>query len=1245
MATLLCSDLSMPIGYNGGMNLKLTFLAALAVCGSNLLGATKEFDWATFEFPDEWNYRAEGDKGFDVLVTLKPGAPIEGCWLQPHLHWMKLMGYGGFQSWQNPIKKLEIGKTYKFHYKPKVDEDVVNRYSFCGYLAPNGDDKKKAAEGWCDIKIPPPPPYEPRPETCTFKKSYIRIEQNPDPAKVNDEVVLRVNYYLDPSETWGPKQSRLSVTPLGPWIDNPDGKINKSRHHVSYGGSMFTKEVKIEPGDHVAEFKFKLGTAYRYNSCFFLCKFKQPDGKDWPWDFRGGSLSVIPTVEYFRMYPQSRGGLFYYGETPTVALMWGDKAFGGLTTGHAVVRNVKNEVVLEKDVALNPVRRVQTLSFPELKERGIFSLTVTVPKLGKDGADVEDFCYFGTIPKFERIEGRMTPFFATNIGDLDLSCLAYDLGFSGVRHFTSWKGLEPMRGKRFLKGLDNSIGNNAKAGLKAWIQLHGPPAWTLPEGMSKTGEFEPAPFNLDDWSDIIDTMAKRYQGKLYGFEFLNEIVPGNACEDPVKTYVDICRAGYETVKKNDPNLVCQLAGGLWPHSFRTDLLNAGVAKYVDVLPVHYSGFEGVREAQKDLAVRGVTNVRVADNETARGYTIWNYPPDMAFSNSLNQCRWVMMQWPDELCAGAEFITYFGGSGDACGNWSYMIDVVSPRPVAATLAVVQGKLAYAKPIGKFYLGETACHLFEKDGRSILFLSTAGQEGVKVKVPAKGAVSVTDFQGNVAEAADAVVTTGDMPVIVEGGDLDVLKMHAALFIGTANAPSALPQHVADMGETMGLPVTVTNPFADARTFTVKSADPAWGSCRAETVTLAPGASKTFELKFTTTAKKVPAVNELKCSIASDGLGIAKPFVLYVTDEASLGNLAKNGSFDGDGAPWKGEAKVVVEAVPGAPQNQVLEIAGKGKGYRHQTERVDLPVPGGRYLYSAWVRGNGMGGGSNLDEYDAEGKHLRNHMMLRVFTVPGSGTKGWNLLNKVLTFKPETTSLAMTPVAEGKEGANIRYDNVQLSLYKGSDYVAFASSDPSKSSPVPLLCENQLRAENGYKFGEKNCGGVATFTWDKDALVFEVAVEDDQLVTKPVVSESGEETLAGDSLALCIFPRIGPDGRPQDDQLRWYISKASPGGGSGATTVFRPAKYAMGAKSGQLCKDSSVYQIDIRRDGTLTTYRLRIPWAEIPGFSPAKGASFGCNLVLGDADGDEKFGRMVWGGGLKDGSPDCGLVTLTP
>ena len=56
-------------------------------------------------------------------------------------------------------------------------------------------------------------------------------------------------------------------------------------------------------------------------------------------------------------------------------------------------------------------------------------------------------------------------------------------------------------------------------------------------------------------------------------------------------------------------------------------------------------------------------------------------------------------------------------------------------------------------------------------------------------------------------------------------------------------------------------------------------------------------------------------------------------------------------------------------------------------------------------------------------------------------------------------------------------------------------------------------------------------------------------------------------------------------------------------------------------------------------------KLGWAEIPGFSPAKGAIFGCNLVLLDADGGAGTGKMVWGADLGNTASGCGIVTLLP
>ncbi len=1074
--------------------------------------------------------------------------------------------------------------------------------------------------------------------------------------------------------------------PLGPWIDNPDGTVNKKRHHVGYPG-LGTQVKPVEPGEHVIEFSWKLQKTFRYNGCFFRCKFKTPEGREWPWEWRGGGMNVVKGNETVYLEPEAVGGLFKYGETPKVKVLWGPKAKPGAKTATLVVRNIAGKEVLSRTVSVDPARKEESLEIAGLAERGTFSVTLDVPAVGSE------YCYFGTIPAFVREGGRRTPFGVTNIYDEDFAKIAGELGFSFTRLFTSWKELQPSPAEWKLDGLDRTIAMNDRNGLKPWICLYNPPAWALPEGMWSAG-FEPSPFSLKDWGLAIEKLARRYDGKLMGFEMLNEIVPGNKCKDPVKEYVDICRVGSQAAKKVNPKNVIQLAGGLWPHNYRIDLLNAGVGKWIDVLPVHYSTYEGIVEAKTDLRVRNLGKVRVADNETASGLSTWQMKPDMTLAKSVGQCKHVMTRWPDELCAGSLFITYFGGSGDPCGNWSYMIDRVTPRPCAVTLAVVQGKIGYAKPVGKFFLEGCPVQLFENGGKGIAFVAAPGKEGVKVKLPL-GAVGeerrqygadredrtaraphaqgsgllITDYQGNETRAADGVVTAGDMPVIAEGFDLAALKLCAALRVGTSELPAAEPQVVVDAGERMSVPVLVRNPYDAAKTFTLTPAATDWGKAEPVSVRLAPGEEKGVEFVYAATAS-VPGVSKLSVAIAAPGVpAVQKPFLLYAIDPNSIGNLVVNGDFGKGSEGWGGK-NAVVEAPDGS--GQALCLVGSGKRqYKSQWQSVKIPVPGQSYLYTCWMWGEGMGGGSNLGESFSDGKKAKNYYMPAVFSMGANGSAGWRLMVKRFDTKPNTAGLTLTPVAEGS--GMVYYDNISLSLYKGTDFAAFAgrglsprSGDSTDrddrtaraphaqggvskpASHVPLCCDNQVQAAGGYAWTPANLAGVGEFTWDEKSLHLKVEVTDDVSAPKAIVSSTsatGEEALKGDMLALAIFPKAGADGRPTGEQLRWYMNLASPGGGSGTTTLFRPAKYAMGLKSGQLAKDSSVYQVDFRRVGGKTIYDITIPWSEIPGFAPAKGASFGCNLVLIDADGKPGLGKMIWGADLGDSASGCGVVTLLP
>ena len=1201
---------------------------------------TNDYDWCTVELPSKW---APGTS-LPAKITLKKTIP-EGMKVACDLHWSTKDKWKGSMGDYMAPKDAVPGATVEFRHKPPCPDELHYIDVFC-FLAPNGSFEKRVKD--CHNKVmfdyDAPPLYEPLPKSVTFKKSFLRILGTDGPVAKGGKLVLRVKYHLDESDTWGDEKTSVMVMPLGPWIDNPDGKINESRKHVGYWG-LHPLKKPVEPGEGELAFEWEQKQVFRYNSCFFLCRFVRPDGKDWPWDIRGGGAEILRENRNFILEAVADGGMYPYGTAPLFQVVWGANAASGEFTGKTMVVKVTDmdgEMVFSKQISvkMQPGKPAARFALNGFDKHGIFSITASIKGMG------ESQTFFGTMPAFVRQEGRRTPFGATDISTPGLSKLAADMGFSYVRHFTGWSGLESFPGEYNFAGLDKTIEANTSAGLAPWISLQGAPSWALPEGIHGFG-FEPAPVDMKAWGRIVKAVSERYKGKLYGWEWLNEIVPGNKCADPVATYLEMCKTGTEAAKAVDPSLVIQLAGGLWPHNFRADLLNAGVGKYIDVLPVHYSDYAGVAEARRDVEAAGLKNVVVADNESAAGMSTWEMTPEQMLAMSEKQCLHVMTRWPDVLCAGAAFVVYFGGAPQAAGNWTYLLDAHTPRPVAVTLAVVQSKLAYAKPLGKFFMDGAVVHLFENGGKAVCFVRAAGEGKKEVRIPAAGPLTVTDFLGRETVSADGFVTAADMPVIVEGGDLNALKFNTVCSIGSSSVPVQSPQVTAQSGAVVKVPIRISNPYDAERSFKVVATGAEWGTPKAETVTVAAGAEKLVEATVTVDdGETLPKVSSLVAKVTADGLGkIERPFRLFVIDSSASGNLLDNGGFEKGLASWGGNGKLVDAPLPGLPGNHAMAINAAGKGnYQSQTQSVTIPVPGETYLYTAWVWGQNMGGGSNIGERYSNGQG-KNYYIPNVFSVGDRGSQSWRFLSKQLRTSDITTKASFTPVGAG-EGGRLLFDNISLTRYKGSDFAALAGKGqaPAESSLVPLLCDNQIQTSGKYTWSPSNLAGVGRFSWDDKALTLVVNVEDDVLQTVPVTTESGEETLGGDAIALSLFPVAGGDGF-DNTQVRWYISKASPGGGSGGCTLYRPAKYACGGKSGQLAKDSSVYSLSITRNGTVTSYELRIPWAEIPGFAPAAGATLGCNLVLFDADGKGGTGRMTWGAGLRDDAYTCGTITLLP
>jgi len=320
----------------------------------------------------------------------------------------------------------------------------------------------------------------------------------------------------------------------------------------------------------------------------------------------------------------------------------------------------------------------------------------------------------------------------------------------------------------------------------------------------------------------------------------------------------------------------------------------------------------------------------------------------------------------------------------------------------------------------------------------------------------------------------------------------------------------------------------------------------------------------------------------------------------------------------------------------------------GYDEAYQTIS-PPPGRTYLYTAWIWNNDMEAGSNIGQTFTDGGK-KDFYTPQVF-VSAQSSPFWRFYSCHTETPQNLKEISFTPVVKGPGWA--MYDNLRVTIYEGTNFAAecHKARTPirldgrldgwNQACPIPLLCDNQLTVfDKSYRWAPENLSAVAYLTWDEKALYLAVDVVDDIHYAKT----TGEETLNGDSIALAIQPARGIPGK-DDKAFVYYLSTASPGGGSGANTLYRPPAHCGGLSSGQLAKDSSVYDLAIHAEGKKTLYQLRMPWSELGGINPVFGSKFGISLMLNDNDGSGRAACMSWGDGLAAGwSPsNFGVATL--
>ncbi len=1084
-----------------------------------------------------------------------------------------------------------------------------------------------------------------------YNKSWIglRYDTLTGPIYEGDKLKLIVDYYLDPSEHQEP--TVLVVYFLGPRAPGRPRPGERRSRHTTYGGQRFV----AQPGRHREVLTFTVPEPYDQNYVLFVGSFE-----GWPWNVRAKGWWQR-RGGYFELETDKPGNLFTYEEPVTIeARLKCRAAKGERKTLTYMVDGPNGERVAEGSVDfVTQGTNDQTVAVPlQIDRRGVFTITAEVP-----GWETRTTS-FGRIPDLMAITGgRRTRFGMTThaapwlgVRTEEVFQIARRLGLTACRAFTRWDEIEPGPGVYQLENWDHFIEMAHKHGVDMIILPWGPPAWVLPEG--REYGYNAFECDWDAWEDMVRTVTTRWNGKFYAWEWLNEINPGGSPNYP-DDYLNLCRIGTTTARSIYPGVKTMLAGGLYPRSFRLQMLRMGVGRYIDILPVHYQNGDGVREARQDLDNAGLQHVEVWEDETRVN------------------ADWLMMQWTDELAAGCKRIIAFAGEGST-GSGGYIRADNSPTPSAATIAVFTSKMFEAEPVGIFLLGKGGLfHLFERNGEPVLVASTYEETPEEVDLwVGTDSVRITDDQGNEtglnAEDGRVRLPLSGERFFLEDADLDILKAYAVATVETARVGSGTSVNVARAqrviprasmvkGKKGDLSVRLRNHYDRVLEGSFEVSLPSdWPQLDRVRFALEPGADLVVPVRVSVPADAEDRDYsiEMEFDFAWGKLpNITKPAVLTVVSPDAVGNLLLNGGFerltqDGDRPEgWNvntGGDKAMVDSdgLGDGLGKHVVKLSGTEN---YESISQSIPIRGGQtYLYTAWVWNRNMPAGSNMTLSLGDGTQLR-YYTTQVFSC-GTDSPYWQMYVCRREVPPTAERMSIAPLAIG--GGWTLFDNVRVTLYEGTDYAAECHRTRRTVTidgdldewvtrcPIPLMGKNQLTVvDEDYEWSPENLGGVGYLMWDDANLYVAVKVRDN--VHRAV---GGADVTRGDGLILAFDPTKGR-ADSAEKSFAFYISSATPGGGSGFHTVYRPAEHSGGLQSGQLFKDSSIYEVAVKPEKGVCVYEMRIPFSELGGITPEVAGKFAFSAQLNDSDGDGPAAHMNWGDGLTPAwSPEAfGVVTM--
>lgn len=182
-----------------------------------------------------------------------------------------------------------------------------------------------------------------------------------------------------------------------------------------------------------------------------------------------------------------------------------------------------------------------------------------------------------------------------------------------------WRDLEPTKGEWKFGLLDHYVDEAQKHGVKVLLTLGQTPQWAAsqPDTHSPYGDGASSnPRSLDDWRNYVDTLARRYKGRIHAWEVWNEANVKHFYSGDLARLVEMERIATATLKSVDPaNIVLtpSVQGGAYGQL--EAYFEAGGGRHADVISYHFYALteepeilpERIRKVREVMARHGLNN--------------------------------------------------------------------------------------------------------------------------------------------------------------------------------------------------------------------------------------------------------------------------------------------------------------------------------------------------------------------------------------------------------------------------------------------------------------------------------------------------------------------------------------------------------------------------------------------------------------------------------------------------------------